>query len=195
MYEFNYYGEARQATPLATFQDGKVRYGVNGSVIGTYDINGNVYRQDGCLIGCVIGDRIIMDRYYRYAEWLDILSSHGGDSIKFVEEIKTIHHNCLPYTQMWVANLYGGWVEDLVDTNKIDYYGDSADSIGSAAAFLVVVEDRLVEDKRSDFYRNLEDEFYYRLKMKKETNCSDIMKYMNHFKSLYGGYPGTGDYG
>lgn len=195
MYSFNYFGEARQAEPIASFQNGKVYYGAGSSVIGTYDSNGNVFRQDGCLIGRVTDEDVYMDRYYRYTQWLDLLSSHGGDFIKFVEEIKTIHQNCLPYTQMWAAKLYGGWVEDRVDTDKIDYYGDSADPIGSGAAFLIVVEDRLVDDRRSGFYMNLENEFYYRLKIKKETNNSDIIKYLKHFEELYGGYPGTGNCG
>lgn len=195
MYSFNYFGEARQAEPIASFQNGKVYYGAGSSIIGTYDSNGNVFRQDGCLIGHVTDEDVYMDRYYRYTQWLDLLSSHGGDFIKFVEEIKTIHQNCLPYTQMWAAKLYGGWVEDRVDTDKIDYYGDSADPIGSGAAFLIVVEDRLVDDRRSGFYMNLENEFYYRLKIKKETNNSDILKYLKHFEELYGGYPGMGKCG
>ena len=191
MYQLNYYGVPKSGTPLATFQNGQVYYENTGSVIDTNDAKGNVYRRDGCCIGHIIDDHVYLDRYYRYTQWLNILSSHGEDSKRFVDEIKTIHRNCLPYTQMWVANLYGGWVEDLVETNKTDYYGDSADPLGSGAAFLVVVEDQLVEDRRFKFYRNLEDEFYFRLKNKETTNRSDIVTYVKYFKELYGGYPGT----
>lgn len=192
MYELNYFNKPRTEVPLATFEEGKVYYADRRFLVGTYDQNGNVYRNDGCLIGQVTNERVIMDRYYRYNQWLDSLS-RGGDDLKgFVEEIKTIHQNCMPYTQLRVANIFGGWIEDLDETDKTDYYGDPADVIGSGAAVLLLIEDQLVEDKRFKFYRNLQEEFYFRLKIKKETNSSDLLKYLKYFDELYGEYPGTG---
>ena len=190
MYELNYFND-RSDRPLATFSNGRVFYKDSNSQIGSYDSAGNVYRREnGYLIGQVVGDYIYMDRNYQYDIWCEIMSNQPGFK-EFAEELKSRPRNCMPYMKMGAARLNGAWIESF-DSNGIDYYGDPADIVGSAAAFLIVIEDSLVEDKRSDFYNNsiLQKEFYFRRKIMNETG--NIGKYISYFKELYGDYPGMG---
>ena len=188
MYELNYFN-GRSDRPLATFSNGRVFYEDSNSQIGSYDSAGNVYRREnGYLIGQVVGDYIYMDRNYQYDIWCEIMSNQPSFK-EFAEELKSRPRNCMPYMKMGAARLNGAWIESF-DSNGIDYYGDPADIVGSAAAFLIVIEDSLVEDKRSDFYNNsiLQKEFYFRRKIMNETG--NIGKYISYFKELYGDYPG-----
>lgn len=189
MYELNYFND-RQDRPLATFSNGRVFYKDTNSQIGSYDSNGNVFRKEnGCLIGQVVGDRIYMDRNYQYDIWCEIMSNQSSFK-EFAEELKSRPGNCMPYMKMGAARLNGAWIESF-DSQGIDYYGDPADVVGSAAAFLIVIEDKLVEDKRSEFYSNsnLQKEYYFRRKILSETG--GIGKYIRFFEELYGDYPGT----
>lgn len=188
MYELNYFNN-RSDRPLATFSNGCVFYEDSRSQIGTYDNNGNVYRNDGCLIGQVKGDWVYMDRHYQYERWCQIMSNQPSFK-DFAEELRSRPSNCMPFMLMGAARLNGAWIESF-DSSGIDYYGDPADIVGSAAAFLVVIEDSLVEDKRSEFYNNgiLQKEYYFRRKIVNETG--NIGKYISFFEELFGDYPGT----
>ena len=148
-------------TILTRYRDGKVYWDNSDSVIGSYDMSGNVFRADGKRIGIIddYGDgttRLILDRTFEW-EWL--------------LEKQYVKNEYKPAMGLMIARNYSSYIEPVIDRPDLDFQclayiaknseTDKANLIGSSAAFIVAVYENLLDWQGNEFYLNAQKESYY----------------------------------
>ena len=158
---------------VTSFVNGIVYYADTDSPMGRYDAQGHVYDQSGRLIGMSYpeGD-VVMDRTYNYT-WLQ--NNLSGDSA-------VRNPRCKPAMTMLAGRNYGTYIEAPEGMTDIYITTGNTDFVGAGAAYLIAVNDDLINEELAAFYltQNVQSEVYFIAKNGRG------MPYYNEFKARYG---------
>lgn len=165
---------------LTRYMNGKVFWENTDSVIGSYDMSGNVFRSDGKRIGIIdnYGDgtaRLVLDRSFEW-EWL--LSR------------KYVKSEYKPAMGLMIARNYSTYIESVIDRSDYEqqilayinknHETDKANLIGSSAAFIVAVYENMLDWQGNEFYLNAQQESYY---IEKNGSMNYYSRY-NRYKNI-----------
>ncbi len=157
---------------IVSFKDGVVYYRDDVAQLGRYGSDGRVYNKSGDYIGRVMGDSAVMDRTYSY-EWLQ----------RHLTTDPAIHDpNCKPAMTMEAGIFCSSCIETPEEERIVFVDGAGSDPIGANAAYLVGINDGLINKALDDFYltSNVQQDCYF------IKNNGRGMAYTNYFKQRYG---------
>ena len=158
---------------IANFGGGFVYYANTYGVIGRYDAQGRVYDQSGHFIGISYdnGD-VVMDRTYNYT-WLQ--NNLSGDSA-------VRNPRCKPAMTMLAGRNYGTYIEAPEGMTDIYITTGNTDFVGAGAAYLIAVNDDLINEELAAFYltRNIQEDVYFIARNDRS------LAYSDYFRTVYG---------
>lgn len=137
--------ENKNKETIATWKDGVVWYGKNRtSPYGTYSADGTVCNRDGEIIGMISGSEndysIVLDRHYLWERLKRIFNEQNSelaDLNGFYEWCKKVGEIC--------GNNNGGVIDCEVNERTKYYYRSDGDQMGAGAAFLILVQDEVIQ--------------------------------------------------